>query len=125
MRSMCNQYTAARPVFEFDVRDQDHAIAKKIDLPIRAKKRTLEEPVVKFSTSAISVHPIRNELYVLSAADHLFFIFDMQGRIIHMEAIDPKVFNKPEGITFLANGDMLISNEGQNGQPTLLRFNYR
>ena len=117
------------PVFEFDVQViKDYAIAKKIDLPIRNKKSkggTVEEPVVKFSASAISVHPIRNELYMLSAADHLFFIFDMQGRIIHMEAIDPKLFNKPEGITFLANGDMLISNEGQNGQPTLLRFNYR
>ncbi|HQV51880.1 MAG: hypothetical protein IPI00_12035 [Flavobacteriales bacterium] len=117
------------PVFEFDLQViKDFAIAKKIDLPVRTKKSkecAVEVPVLKFSSSAISVHPIRNELYVLSAADHLFFIFDMQGKIIHMEAIDPNVFNKAEGITFLANGDMLISNEGQDGNPTLLRFNYR
>lgn len=40
------------------------------------------------------------------------------------ELLNPLVFNKPEGITFFENGDMMISNEGQHKKPTLLRFNY-
>jgi len=39
--------------------------------------------------------------------------------------LDPRVFNKAEGITFMENGDMLITNEGQDHRPTLLRFNYQ
>ena len=76
-------------------------------------------------TSAIAVHPITKKLYLLSASDHLFFIFNMSGSIEHIELLDRDIFNKAEGITFLDNGDMLITNEGQNKEPTLLRFNYR
>lgn len=117
------------PVFEFDVQAiKEFAMARKIDLPTKSRKKKgvpVEEPMLKFMTSAISVHPIRNELFLLSAADHLFFIFDMNGKVLHMEPLDPKVFNKAEGITFLDNGDMLITNEGQDHKPTLLRFTYR
>jgi hypothetical protein len=44
--------------------------------------------------------------------------------MLHMEKLNPAMFNKPEGITFFANGDMLITNEGQEGSPTLLCFPY-
>jgi hypothetical protein len=42
-----------------------------------------------------------------------------------MEKLNPELFNQPEGIAFLNNGDMLISNEGGPGNATLLRFNYK
>jgi uncharacterized protein YjiK len=117
-----------RPVFEFDVQKmREYAEQHKIDLPTRTKGKNggTEEPILKFRASAIGVHPIRKQLYVLSAADHLFFIFDLEGKLMYMEPLDPKVFNKAEGITFMENGDMLITNEGQDHKPTLLRFNYR
>ena len=65
-----------------DVRQaiKDFALARPIDLPTKSRKKKgvpVEEPMLKFMTSAISVHPIRNELFLLSAADHLFFIFHM------------------------------------------------
>ena len=77
-------------------------------------------------TSAIAVHPITKKLYLLSASDHLFFIFNStNGEIEHLELLNPDIFNKAEGITFMDNGDMIITNEGQNKNPTLLRFNYK
>ncbi len=116
------------PVFEFDVQViKEFAAARNISLPQRTVKRSGEattESLLKFKASAISVHPIRNELYLLSASDHLLFIFDMKGQVLHVEALDPKMFNKAEGITFMENGDMLISNEGQDHKPTLLLFKY-
>ena len=36
-----------------------------------------------------------------------------------------ELFNNPEGITFLENGDLIITNEGQMGIPTLLKFNWQ
>ena len=117
------------PVFEFDVQViKEFAAARNISLPQRTVKRSGEattESLLKFKASAISVHPIRNELYLLSASDHFLFIFDMKGQVLHVEALDPKMFNKAEGITFMENGDMLISNEGQDHKPTLLLFKYR
>ncbi len=117
------------PVFEFDVQViKEFALSRNVILPQRSVKRSGEattESLLKFKASAISVHPLRNELYLLSATDHLLFIFDMKGQVLHVEALDPKMFNKAEGITFMENGDMLISNEGQDHKPTLLLFEYQ
>jgi hypothetical protein len=55
----------------------------------------------------------------------MLFIFDRSGQIRHIEKLDPFLFNQPEGLTFFANGDMLITNEGQQKYPTLLRFNVK
>lgn len=116
-----------KPIFEFDVQSlKEYATSNKIDIPTKTKKKGLiTEPIIKLMTSAIAIHPITKKLYLLSASDHLFFIFNMNGEIAHLEALNPDIFNKAEGITFLDNGDMIISNEGQSKNPTLLRFNYK
>ena len=82
------------------------------------------KPDIKFEPSAIGIHPVSGDLFVLSAEDQLMFVFDMKGNIKNIFKLDPYLFNMPEGITFFENGDMLISNEGDNLRPTLLRFSY-
>lgn len=118
-----------KPVFEFNIQAiKAFAAIKYPHLPAKTRTKkgeTVTEPHIKFRTSAIGIHPISRKLYLLSASDHLFFIFNMNGDIEHIEHLEPEIFNKAEGITFLDNNDMLISNEGQNGNPTLLRFNYQ
>lgn len=118
---------SSEPVFDFDLHAiKMFAIENNIDLPTRTKKKgTVTEPILKFATSAICIHPETKKLYLLSATDHLLFIFNMNGKLEHIEQLNPDVFNKAEGISFFENGDMLITNEGQHKKPTLLRFNYR
>lgn len=114
-----------KPVYEFDVNVvKKYAIDNKIKVNTKARKGENPEPFIKFMTSAIAIHPFSKKLYVLSAADHLFFVFNQNGSIDHMESLNANTFNKAEGITFLDNGDMLITNEGQQKKPTFLRFNY-
>lgn len=117
------------PVFDFDLQTlKDFAIKKQIDLPTKERKKkgeTVTEPFIKFRTSAICIHPVTKKLYLLSASDHLLFIFNMNGTPEHIEQLNPTMFNKAEGITFFENGDMLITNEGQDKKPTLLRFKYK
>lgn len=115
-----------KPVFDFDLQTiKAFAQHQKINLPTRNKKKgKITEPVIKFMTSDISIHPLTKKLFLLSASDHLLFIFNMNGDIEHMEQLNPELFNKAEGITFLPSGDMLITNEGQNERPTLLEFKY-
>jgi len=115
---------SSEPVFNFDVAEiKKFAREKELNLPEKAKKKGTE-PIIKFFSSAIAIHPITKKLYLLSAADHMLFIFDENGKIEHLEQLNPNVFNKSEGITFLNNGDMLITNEAQKMKPTLLRFKY-
>jgi uncharacterized protein YjiK len=113
------------PVFDFDLNViKAFAEENKIKLPVKSKKKG-DEVFLRFATSAICIHPVTNKLYLLSAADHLLFIFDMNGTIEAIHNLDEKMFNKAEGITFYENGDMLITNEAQDKKPTLLRFNYQ
>jgi hypothetical protein len=116
-----------KPVFEFDLQNiKQFATINKIDVPTKTKKNgQITEPFIKFMTSAVAIHPITKKLYLLSASDHLLFIFNFKGEIEYMEPLNPIIFNKAEGITFMDNGDMIITNEGQNKKPTLLRFNYK
>lgn len=117
------------PVFDFDLQIiKEFAIKNKVDLPTKTHKQKgqpIMEPFIKFRTSAIGIHPLSKKLFLLSASDHLLFIFNMNGTIEHIEQLSPTMFNKAEGITFFENGDMLITNEGQDKKPTLLRFNYK
>ena len=114
------------PLFVFDLQTIKQFAIKYVDnLPSKTKKKgNLKEPMIKFMTSSIAIHPINKKLYLLSAADHLFFVFNMNGELEYLERLNPQTFNKAEGIAFLDNGDMLITNEGQRNKPTLLRFKY-
>jgi uncharacterized protein YjiK len=115
------------PVYDFNLQAiKQFAVEQNINLPSRIKKKgQVTEPVIKFTASAIAIHPLTKKLFLLSSADHMLFVFDNKGNIEHIELLDPVLFNKSEGITFLQNGDLLITNEGQDKKPTLLRFNYQ
>jgi WD40 repeat protein len=118
---------SAKSAFTFDVNALlKFALKNKIKLKTRKiKKDPVPEPVLKFRTSAICIHPVTKKLFLISSEDHLLFIFDINGRIEHVEKLNHKMFIQPEGLTFTNNGDMLISNEGRDKSPTILRFNYK
>src|SRR5205085_11662836 len=118
--------TSSKPVYVFDVSEiKNFSVEKNIDMPVKTKKKDgTSEPFLKFFTSAIAIHPFTNKLYLLSAADHMLFIFDRNGNPEHIEVLNAGMFNKAEGISFLENADMLITNEAQTMKPTLLIFDY-
>jgi len=118
---------SAEPAFTFDV-DALIKFAHKNNIKLKTrktKKDLFPEPILKFRTSAICINPITKKLFLISAEDHLLFIFNIDGRIEHIEKLPHKIFIQPEGLTFTNNGDMLISNEGKDKSPTIVRFDYK
>ncbi len=113
------------PVLMLDIpMIEKFAIENNIKVPVKGKKGEKKEPDIKLKISAISIHPISYRLYVLSGTERLLLVFDMNGNIEYLERLDKDLFTQPEGITFMKNGDMFISNEGRNAEATLIRFNY-
>jgi len=114
------------PVFVFDLKKiKKFAAENKIKVPMKnGKKGDKKEIDIEFRPSEIGIHPVTNKLYVLSGMERLLFVFNMNGEIEYIEKLDPDLFSQPEGITFMTNGDMLISNDVKNNKPALLRFNY-
>jgi uncharacterized protein YjiK len=89
------------------------------------KKKKSTQPEITLSPSEIAIHPITGKLFLLSAEDHMLYIIDPDSKVEYTETLDPMILNRPEGLTFFDNGDMLISNEAGNKYPTILRFKYR
>ena len=117
----------SEPVFRIDLNAVNKfTLDNKIKVPMKGNKdKKNEEPDIKFQASAIGIHPLTGRLFVLSGPERLLFAFDMKGHIVFMERLSGDLFNQPEGITFMKNGDMFISNEGKEKAPTLVRFNYK
>jgi uncharacterized protein YjiK len=110
------------PIFELNQSDViQFANENKIQLPRKHNKKSNSEEIdFGFGVSAIGVHPTTNELYVLCAYDHVFLIYSSTGELKEMLLLNKEHYPQAEGITFLENGDLLISNEGQDGEPTLV-----
>ena len=78
---------------------------------IEAKVGDGKSETMVFNPSAIAVHPITKEVYVLSAHDRVLAVYSDKG-LKSVFPLPAEVYYKPEGITFYENGDMLISSEG-------------
>ena len=113
-------------ILQLNIEDiEAEAIKKNIAIPYKIDKKTGKKVnTFNFRPSEIAIHPINKHIYVLSSRDKLLLIINSEGEIKDLIALDPLLFNKPEGLAFLPDGTMLISNEAQKGKPTLLTFKY-
>lgn len=114
------------PVFRFSMEEiRKFALANKVGVPLKNKKKAGDSlPDIKFRTSAIGIHPVTGNLFVISGPESILFVFDKKGNIVFMEQLDSDLFRQPEGITFMNNGDMFISNEGKGKAATLVKFSF-
>ncbi len=112
----------AEPAFTFFIDSlKDFAAYSGVDLPVKSKKKKSSyKEVLKFRPSAIGIHPLTKDIYILSAEDFMLFIFSKDGAIRHIVKLNPLKYPQAEGITFQDNGDMLISNEGPSKSPASL-----
>jgi len=116
---------SATPVFVLDFRDiEQFAREHQRTLPLSHAKRSKPPGKIQLKPSAIGIHPLTGKIFLLSADTRLLLVLNRNGGIEQLEPLNPVLFNKAEGITFFNNGDMLISNEGQEKRPTVLRFHY-
>ena len=78
---------------------------------------------IVFQPSGVAVHPISNHIYILASVGKLLVVLDRDGRILEIRPLNKNIFRQPEGISFDANGDLYISNEGKGGKGTIFIFN--
>lgn len=81
---------------------------------------------LKFRPSAAAVHPITNDVYIISSENKILVITNHSGKIKDVYDLDPRLFKQPEGITFTPAGDLLVSNEAADlSAPNILIFKYK
>jgi uncharacterized protein YjiK len=86
---------------------------------------SFEKENLDFNPSAIAIHPITKDIYVLSSSGKTLIVLNSEGEIIYIEKLDKKIHRQPEGIAFDADATLYISNEGKEDDPAkIYRFNY-
>jgi hypothetical protein len=84
-----------------------------------------ESPSRHFRPSGAAVHPIEKRVYILASINELLVITDLKGNVQEAHHLPRRHFSQPEGITFAPNGDMYISNEGDDEYTAdILKFKY-
>lgn len=93
----------------------------------------IEEPFIKLDLyenfkdikpSAIAIHPITEEIYILASVGKSLIICSPDRRINQIVKLEKRIFKQPEGICFSPEGDLYISNEGKKGSANILIFKY-
>lgn len=111
------------PVLAFSVKHIIRAAqADGVDIPMRTTDKGRRIPDIKVRMSSITVEPATGHYFILSAVDQTLLVLDRKGSYVALYLLDARLLPKAEGITFLANGDMLIATEGKDAPPRLVRY---
>ena len=119
-----NRRLQEHPTYSIRMEELEAAAADR-GIVSQAKTSSGKVKSLNFRPSSLAVHPLSGEIYIISAEDFLLVVIDRQGAILHVEQLPDTLFAKAEGISFLSDGRMLITNEAMEGPATLLVFNYR
>ena len=67
-----------------------------------------------FNPSAIAIHPVTHNIYLLSTRDNkCMAVYNRTGKLIAFQKIDDELMRQPEGICFSPDGKLYISSEGK------------
>jgi len=108
---------SAKAVYEFDL--NKNALESQPFLMIHKKDfDKVADVKVSFNPSAIAVHPITHDVYLLSTRDTKgLAVYSHDGIIKSFQPIDKDLMPQPEGICFSPEGKLYISSEGKKGEP--------
>lgn len=109
-----------RPVLKLSVGTLlRQAEALGIKVPQRTTDKGREVPALKLRFSSVAAHPRSGHYYLLSAVDRTLTVVDRDGRLLDLAILDEDLLPKPEGITFLPDGELVLSSEGRGGTPVI------
>jgi uncharacterized protein YjiK len=77
---------------------------------------------IRFQPSAIAIHPITDQIYILASVGKALVVMDRSGKLVSVQQLDKWKFVQPEGIAFGADGTLYISSEGDGGNGNLMIF---
>ena len=109
------------PVFTINTMDMEMA-GRKLNILPQGISGNGKPKAFNFRPSSLAVHPLTSDIFIISASDKLLIVMNEAGVITCMEPLPEELFMKAEGITFLNDGTMIITNEAAGKVPTLLIY---
>jgi len=116
---------SVKAVYQFDI--AQNKLDEQPFLLIHKKDfEKITEQKLDFFPSAIAVHPITHDIYLLSTRDNkCMAVYSHDGTFKDVQFIDKDMMPQPEGICFSPEGKLYISSEGKKGEPgNLFEFDF-
>lgn len=79
-------------------------------------------PGVEFKPSGVAVHPVTEDLYLVSSRPPALLVMSSRGVLKSTFPFDIEHMTQPEGIAFAPDGTMYIASEGGSGRGHLFMF---
>jgi hypothetical protein len=114
---LSDEKKSTKAVYQFDMKT--NKILEKPFLEIHKKDfEELAKNKISFNPSAIAIHPITHNIYLLSTRDNkCMAVYNREGKLISFQFINADLMPQPEGICFSPDGKLFISSEGKKGEP--------
>jgi len=109
--------TNSRAIYSFNLKKM--SLERSPRFVISLKELMQKFGFKDFAPSGIEKNPMNGNFFVLSSNPPSVIELNPQGKILAAARLNPKVNPQPEGITFLQDGTMLISDEGQKHSGTI------
>jgi hypothetical protein len=97
-------------------------------IPVKEIAAMAKEKKMRFHPSALALHPLSHDWYVLSSVNKLLVITDRNWKVKEVHHLNPSIYIQPEGIAFDKNANLYISNEGGKtsyGNVLKMQYNVR
>jgi uncharacterized protein YjiK len=111
-----------KAIYSFDL--STHKLLKEPEYLINLDSLKNKFNIDNFSPTGIEVHPNSGNIFVLSSHEKAIVELSSNGILLNAVKLKSKNHRQPEGITFLSNQSLLISDEGQNkkGRITIIPY---
>jgi uncharacterized protein YjiK len=115
--NVADEKKTTKAVYQFDIIQNN--LNDQPFLLIHAKDfEKVAEQKLSFFPSAIAVHPITHDIYLLSTRDNkCMAVYSHDGMFKGVQFIEGELMPQPEGICFSPEGKLFISSEGKKGEP--------
>lgn len=92
---------------------------------VKSIEKIVEKKRISFHPSALTKNSNTNEWYILSSVNKMLVVADANWSVKAVYPLNASMFNQPEGITFDAQHNLYISNEGsKTSEGNVLKFNF-
>ena len=112
--------------YAFDIESAAYVTNPVFVMDIRKIEDIMDEKKLRFKPSAATIHPLTNDLYIISSINKVLVIASLQGVPKAVYRINPKLYKQPEGMAFTPRGDLFVSNEfAEIGAANILFIKYK
>lgn len=125
--SLASMKIDMKPAYELTLKAILQYLETEPDIMRLAKVKDFfyeEKDDLDFSPSAMAVHPLDGNIYLLSSKGKMIIVLNRHNEVVYIQKLQKEEHPQPEGMCFDSFGNLYISNEARDAKGTILLYRY-